>query len=225
MTKQSNGTILVIDDNPLVLSAVTLLLEENHFTPLVYSSASDVINISGKIQFDAVLSDIKMPEISGITLMEKIHCVHPDMPVILMTAYAELNTAIDAIKKGAFDFIIKPFVPEHLTNTIQRAVDHTRFKESELRYKRKLENVVHQKTLDLKNALKHTERMSRELVQRLTKMSEYRDTDTGEHISRIGLYSNKLAEALLMSKNFVDAITLASSMHDLGKSALLIIFC
>ena len=117
---QSNGVVLVIDDNPLVLSAVTLILEDNHFTPLVYSNPAEAIEIARGMRFDAVLSDVKMPGMSGISLIEEIHAVYPDMPVILMTAYAELNTAVDALKNGAFDFIIKPFVPEHLINTIRK---------------------------------------------------------------------------------------------------------
>ena len=65
-----------------------------------------------------------MPNVTGIQFLEKIHSFHPDLPVILMTAYAELDLAIDAIRKGAFDFIMKPFKAEHLAHSIKRAVDY-----------------------------------------------------------------------------------------------------
>jgi putative two-component system response regulator len=143
-----------------------------------------------------------MPEVSGLQLLEKMHSLHPEKPVILMTANAELETAVEAINKGAFDFITKPFIPEHFINTLRKAVEHCRFSEREKSYKKELEYTLQQKTDDLSSALIKMDNMNRDVVARFTKMAEYRDTDTGNHIARIGLYSNK---------------TFASSMHDIGK--------
>jgi putative two-component system response regulator len=217
MTEKSKGTILIIDDNPLVLKSMAVLLEEHGYDYFQFSNASDAIAASKQLAFDVVLSDLKMPSISGMTLLGKIHCLYPEKPVILLTAYAELENAVEAIQKGAFDFIIKPFVPEYLMNTIKRAVEYSRIMEADKKYKKDLEIIVKQRTYDLRKALAQTENMSRDIIQRLTRVAEYRDTDTGDHISRIGLYSNKLAEALGMSSDFVHMITLASSMHDIGK--------
>ncbi len=213
----NNGSILVIDDSPIILDVINSLLHEHNFNSFVYSNAPEAINGSRKIQFDVVLTDIRMPEVSGLELLEKMHSLHPEKPVILMTANAELETAVEAINKGAFDFITKPFIPEHFINTLRKAVEHSRFREREKNYKKELEYTLQQKTQDLSNALSKMDNMNKDVVQRFTKMAEYRDSDTGNHISRIGLYSNKLAEALDMPGDFVQMITFASSMHDIGK--------
>ena len=213
----NNGSILVIDDSPLVLDFINSLLHEHNFNSFVYSNALEAINDSRKIRFDVVLTDIRMPGISGLELLQKMHSLHPEKPVILMTANAELEIAVEAISKGAFDFIIKPFFPGQFINTLRKAVEHSRFREREKNYKKELEYTLQQKTQDLSNALIKMDNMNKDVVQRFTKMAEYRDTDTGNHISRIGLYSNKLAKALNMPGDFVNMITFASSMHDIGK--------
>lgn len=217
MTDKDMGAVLIVDDNPLVLNAVTALLEEDGYKCFVFGSANEAITASGTVPFDVMLTDIKMPSVSGLTLLEKMRHLHPDKPVILMTAFAELDTAVDAIRMGAFDFIVKPFVEEQLINTIKKAAEFARLKEMEINYKKSLEATVQQRTHDLKESLSQTENLSREIIRRLTRTAEYRDPDTRVHISRIGLYSNKLAEALNMPEDFVHAITYASPMHDIGK--------
>jgi putative two-component system response regulator len=220
MDDKDTGTILVVDDNPLVLHAVTVLLEEDGYHCVVFSGADEAIAASRTTPFDVVLTDVKMPSVSGLTLLDKMRHLHPDKPVILMTAYAELDTAVDAVRKGAFDFLIKPFAAEYLINSIKKAVEYTRLKEIEKNYQETLEVTVRQRTQDLKEALLKAENMSREVIRRLTMAAEYRDPDTCVHISRIGLYSNKLAKALNMPEDFVHAITYASPMHDIGKIAI-----
>ena len=161
-----------------------------------------------------------MPEISGIQLLSRIHDIDPEMPVILMTGYAELDMAVTAVKKDAFDFVSKPYEPEYLVGSIKRAIHFRKQRQFENNTKDRLETVVKQKTQDLSEALRQMKYMNTELIQRLIVVSEYRDTDTGSHISRIRLYSNKLAEALDKAPDFVEQLSFASTMHDIGKIAI-----
>jgi putative two-component system response regulator len=217
MNHDSNGSILVVDDNPLVLTSIKVLLEEYGYSTLPCSNANDAINISRELLFDVVLTDIKMPVVSGLTLLQQMKNLYPEKPVIMMTSYAELETAVEAIHKGAFDFITKPFSTEYFINAINKAVEYSKLRDMEKNYKKELEGIVKFRTEELSEALKQTESMSREIIQRFTKMAEFRDTDTGDHISRIGLLSNKLAEAMDMPLDFIHQITLSSPMHDIGK--------
>ncbi len=213
----NNGSILVIDDNSLVLNFVESLLESYNYTSVVCSSADEAIQISESLLFDVVLTDINMPEMSGLEFLKKMRRRYPEKPVILMTAYAELGTAVEAINEGAFDFVIKPFPPEYLINIIKNAVEYVRLKEKEGLYKKELESTIQQRTQALETALRQTRNISSEIIARFTRIAEYRDANTGDHISRIGAYSSKLAEALNMSDDFIHAITFSSSMHDIGK--------
>jgi putative two-component system response regulator len=214
---EAKAHILVVDDEPLVLNSLSGLLREFGYSVTSCKNASDALDNFQKNGVDIVLTDIKMPQISGIELLEKIHRVRGDVPVILMTAYAQMDVAVAAIKHGAFDFIIKPYNPEYLLYSIEKAVKYNTLLQMDKDYRRLLERTVEQRTQELANALTLVRNVSKEMIQRLTSMAEFRDSDTGTHTARIGLYSNKIAEALNMSMDFIDNISFAAQMHDIGK--------
>jgi len=212
-----HSTILVVDDDPYVLESISTLLRAFGFTVNTCDNANSAIQEIQRSAVDVVLTDIKMPGLTGVDLLGMIHKFDPQIPVILMTAYAELDVAVDAIKKGAFDFITKPYNADYLIHTIEKAVKYSGLIQMERDYKKNLEETVRKRTHELSDARIRVKNMTREVLTRLTVVAEYRDTATGAHISRIGLYSNKIAEALSLSSDFVERISFASSMHDLGK--------
>jgi putative two-component system response regulator len=205
--------ILVVDDDQYVLESISALLRECGYSVISCNSGERAIKQFLENKIELVLSDIRMPGVSGIELLDRIRSIDSRMPVILMTGYAELNVAIDAIKRGAFDFVTKPYNPNYIIHTIEKAVKHARLLRLEEEYKHRLEETVKQQTQEIIN-------LSREVIKRLTAVAEFRDTETGAHISRIGLYANKIAEFLSSDIEFMDAITYASSLHDIGKIAI-----
>ena len=216
-THQSRSTVLVVDDDPYVLDSLSLMLREYGYAVAIEKSAAAAVALLERNEVDVVLTDIKMPGMSGIDLLGKIHALDPELPVILMTGYPDLDVAVDGIKRGAFDFISKPYKYESLLHAIEKAVRHRRLIELEKNYKSVLEETVRRKTKDLADALTMVKGMSIELVKRLTAVAEYRDTDTGAHIARMGLYAERLAETLGMPRSFADDVAFASPMHDIGK--------
>ncbi len=210
-------TVLIVDDDSYVLEPLSILLREYGYHVISCGDAESALLSLRRQKVSVVLTDINMPLISGIDLLSRISAIDPDIPVILMTAYAELDIAVDALKKGAFDFLTKPCQTEYLAHSVEKAVRYHRMLQIEKNYKSLLEKTVRERTRELADALMMVKNMSREVAERLTAVAEFRDTDTGGHISRIGFYSNKMAEALNMSPDFVEAMTFASSMHDIGK--------
>jgi cyclic di-GMP phosphodiesterase len=213
-----NGAVIfVIDDDAYLLDSVSRYLAELGFQVFSFTNAKEAMSLLGEIKPGMVLTDIRMPVLTGMDLLDVIHSYNGDVPVILMTAYADLDVAVDAIKRGAFDFITKPFDFGYLVHSIRKALRYYSLLQMERSYKETLEETVAKRTRELTDAVSMVKSMSRELVQRLTAIAEFRDTETGAHISRIGLYANKIAEALDMPVSFVESITFASSMHDIGK--------
>lgn len=156
MEPHRHGTILIADDEPFVLDSVSLLLEKYGYRVVACSNATEAMEKFSEDNFDVVLTDIKMPAVSGIELLEKISSVSPDTPVILMTAFADITTAIDAIKKRAFDFIIKPYHIDQLLNSIEKAMKFNRLLKLEEDYKSlleefnlELETMVSERTMSL----------------------------------------------------------------------------
>jgi putative two-component system response regulator len=217
MSGQDDGTILVVDDDPLVLESTCSLLGGCGFHAIPCGQSGEAMHRLQENAFDVVLSDIKMPGLSGIELLDEIHITSPKTPVVLMTAFAELDLAVSAIKKGAFDFIIKPFNPDLLIHTLKKAVNYRRFVQIEKNYKTMLEDTVRMRTRELADALGMVKNLNKEVVRRLISVAEFRDTETGAHISRMSLFSHYLAAALHTSADFTETMVFASPMHDIGK--------
>ena len=214
---ESKAHILVVDDDPFTLDSTAMLIREFDYQVTCCDRAKAAMERLRSEPIDVVVTDVKMPEITGIELLEQIHIENPELPVILMTAYAELDTAVEAIKMGAADFLIKPFRPLQLAHALKKAVDFLRLREMERNYKKTLEETVKIRTEELSAALARLAEASKEMIQRLIFASEYRDDDTGTHIKRIGLYTRVLAETMNLPPAFIENVAFASIMHDVGK--------
>jgi putative two-component system response regulator len=205
-----NLPVLVVDDDQLSLDTVCAILGEFSYSLIACSNVAEAMDVVRQRPLSVVVTDIRMPGGSGLELIARVHEHDPELPVILTTGYAELDTAVEAIKKGTFDFLIKPFKPLQLVHAVKKAVRYRRLTQMEKNYKLELEETVRQKIQEVREA-------SKETIQRLVKAAEYRDDDTGTHISRIGFYCQRLAATLGLSEAFCEDITFASQMHDVGK--------
>jgi two-component system nitrogen regulation response regulator NtrX len=119
------ANILVIDDEKSIRSTLKDILEHEGFTIELASNGAEAIELFSTNQFDAVLCDIKMPGMDGIEVLEKIQETGKDVPVIMISGHGTIDTAVEAIKKGAFDFIEKPPDLNRLLITIRNAMDKT----------------------------------------------------------------------------------------------------
>jgi putative two-component system response regulator len=209
--------ILVVDDDASVLSLVAILLGKHGYEVTPCGKSTDALALIREETYDLILTDIVMPDINGLTLLEFAHEVKPEVPVVLMTSFPEIDICIEAIKMGAYDFMVKPFKSAYLMHTVDKALQYAQLKSLEREYKTRLERTVRERTRELSDALKMVKNMSKELIERLTIVAEFKNADTGVHISRIGLYANKISEAMNMEAEFTEAIAIASSMHDIGK--------
>jgi putative two-component system response regulator len=213
----TKGLVVVVDDDPYMLESLAMLLGESGFDVRVFATALQALEETPQLPVDVVLTDVNMRGMSGMELLDHIRSRDQETPVIIMTAYAELDMAVEAIKKGAFDFIIKPYNPYHLIHSLEKAVQEKRWRRLEKSYKNDLEETVRLRTRELAEALTMLESMSGEIIERLTAAAELRDEDTGMHIARIGLYAGKLSAALGMPEEFIQTISVAAKMHDIGK--------
>ncbi|MDO8665994.1 MAG: response regulator, partial [Gemmatimonadales bacterium] len=120
----SRPQILVIDDESAILDAVRILLKNEGFDVSVAQGGRAGLEALEKAPPQIILSDVRMPGVSGIDILTAARQKDPDMPVILMTAQAELRTAIQAVNEGAFHYIQKPFGNDDLVAICRRAAEH-----------------------------------------------------------------------------------------------------
>jgi putative two-component system response regulator len=206
-------TALIVDDDQNLLEMLLLHFSSGEYKIVTADNAIDALDCLNEADVDIVLTDIRMPGMDGLDLAEKIHEIYPSMPVLIMTAYAEIEVAVNAIKRGAFDFIMKPLNLDYLAHSLNKAKMYCEMQVLEKNYKLSLESEVEKKTAELRD-------LNREIIHRLTVVAEYRDTDTGMHNLRIGHFAGIVAKELGMSPEFTERIILASSLHDIGKVAI-----
>jgi len=222
MNKKGKKVILVVDDDADVRDSIFLYLNEiKDYSVFAYDGAPAALDKIQKDNIDVVLTDIVMPEISGIELLEKIHQINDHLPVILMTGFADLDVAVAAIKKGAFDFILKPFHPDYLHHSIKKAIQHNNYLKLREDYNRYLENMVMQRTEELEIAKMRSENLSNDIVKRLTTVAEFRDIEAIDHVSRISYYAELLSRELGMPEDFIQTIKISSPLHDIGKIGII----
>lgn len=122
----SRPRVLVVDDEKRIRDGCNMMLTEEGFFVVTAESGDLGLNMLTREHYDIVLLDLMMPGLSGLEVLEQIGASHPDTVIIVITGYATLEHAIEAMKKGAFDFIPKPFSPEELRVVIKKAMDHIR---------------------------------------------------------------------------------------------------
>lgn len=128
--------ILVIEDEEKLRRVVELHLQSSGFDVELAATAEEAMSAFERA--DLVLSDLRLPGISGLEFLERAHAAKPGMPVVLMTAFGSVETAVEAMKKGAADFLVKPFSLDHLTAVVEKALEMQSLREENQRLKEEL---------------------------------------------------------------------------------------
>jgi len=212
----TENTILLVDDEPAVLKSLSMMLSEK-YSVLPCRSAKQALEVFRPEEITVVISDIRMPKMTGIDLAEKIQSMSNEVPVILMTAYAEIDSIVSAVGKHVFDLLIKPFEPSVLMDSVARAVRNRKDAEIEKQLNIMLHTEVVEKSAMLVEANEKMKDLSLEAVQVLSSAAECRDSDTGKHIVRIGHYAHNVSVELGLGDDFISDIPTAGQMHDIGK--------
>ncbi|MCL2877501.1 MAG: DNA-binding response regulator, partial [Acidobacteria bacterium] len=118
--------VLIIDDDPLIRAGCRKVLERHGFACTAAQDGRRALEYVRRASFDAALLDLKMPDLSGMETLKKLRDESPNTAVIIITGYASIDSAVEAVKAGAFDYLPKPFTPEVLTARVRRAVRSVR---------------------------------------------------------------------------------------------------
>ncbi len=121
-----NESIWVVDDDRSIRWVLEQALSQADMNVKTYENAADVLTDLKTTQPDAIISDIRMPGIDGLELLSKIHTSHPELPIIIITAHSDLDSAVSAYQGGAFEYLPKPFDVDDAVNLAQRAVNHNK---------------------------------------------------------------------------------------------------
>ncbi|MBZ5564298.1 MAG: sigma-54 dependent transcriptional regulator [Acidobacteriia bacterium] len=138
---ETKASILIVDDETVVRDSLGKWFEEEGYHVETATSARDALLKLPAERWDLALLDIKMPGMDGLELQRRIHEVDSNIIIIIMTGYASVETAVLALKNGAYDYITKPFDPDDLAHVVRKSLEHRRMKEENLRLRENLEQV------------------------------------------------------------------------------------
>ncbi|MCP3104475.1 sigma-54 dependent transcriptional regulator [Myxococcus sp. K15C18031901] len=132
------GRVLMVEDEREMRAMLEKGLTRRGYTPVALASASDALARLAEEDFDVVLTDLRMPGMDGLALCERIVLNRPDIPVVVVTAFGSLETAVAAIRAGAYDFVTKPIDVDALSLVLERAVQHRALREEVRRLRQQL---------------------------------------------------------------------------------------
>ena len=138
----TNARLLVVDDELIVRDSLHKWFREEGYDVSVADCAQEALSKMGTGRFDLALVDIKMPGVDGVELQKRMHEIDPDMLVIIMTGYASVETAVAALKNGAYDYVSKPFDPDDMAHTVHNALAHKRVEKENERLRETVASVV-----------------------------------------------------------------------------------
>jgi len=135
-------SVLVVDDDAAMREMVVSLLEDEGIRAVAAESADEAIKRLGESDYDVVLSDIRMPGRTGIEMLGGIRELRPNTPVVLMTAFGSIDSAVEAMQAGAFDYVTKPFKRDALLVTLERAFERRALEEENRRLRRAVDQTA-----------------------------------------------------------------------------------
>lgn len=209
--------ILVVDDEEAIREVVSTLLDAQGYACTVRANGRLALDAFRNDTFDLVLSDIVMPEMDGLKLLTELRAEDPDVPVIMVTAMHDISIALEAIRAGAYDYILKPFEKDQLHLSVRRALEHRRLVMDNRTYQNDLEMLVAERTQQLSIALQDLEQSYDYTLEALGGALDAKDAETEGHCQRVTAFTITIARSMGVDKAQLRHIARGAFLHDIGK--------
>jgi cyclic di-GMP phosphodiesterase len=216
----ASARILIVDDEPHVRAMLGATLNRQSYDTVEVSSNAEAFELIDRQHFDLVLTDMVMRDGNGIALLDRLHIDHPHIPVVMVTAIQDISVAIGAMRKGAYDYLMKPFEREQLLATVRRALEHRKELRETENYHQNLEQIVRARTDLLHQAIEDLERSYDITLEALGDALDLKDSETEGHSKRVTAYTIALARAMGIGSDGIKVIARGAFLHDIGKMAI-----
>jgi putative two-component system response regulator len=208
--------LLIVDDEPEVRGVLHDLLCDTYECAEA-PSAEEALARLRDTDFDLVISDITMSGMSGLEMIPHVKAASPDTAIVMISGMQTIESAINALRLGAFDYLMKPFDLRQAEAAVARALEYHDLVVAKRRYENHLEELVEQRTAELDQALDSLEQAYRTTLQALTAALETRDAETHGHSERVVTFSLRLGREYGLTSPQMKALEFGSLLHDIGK--------
>lgn len=209
--------LLIVDDDESVRRIVAAILTDEGYETTTAASATEALEILERHEFALVITDMKMPDHDGLWLLERVRKRHTDVAIIMMTGYGQVDTAVQALRFGASDYLTKPVRVNQLSASVMRALDRRRLEIENRAYQQGLEGAVREKTRELENAYTQINQTYTMTLEALVTALDARECETGNHSQRVVRTTLAIAERMGISGIEREHIARGALLHDIGK--------
>jgi putative two-component system response regulator len=208
--------ILIVDDESEITEILADLFSETYQCSKAGTAEQALMCLQDQ-EFELVISDITMPGMSGLDMIPHVKEISPNTVVVMISGMQTVESAIGALRLGAFDYLMKPFDLRQVEAVVKRALEHHDLIVAKQRYENHLEELVEQRTAELDRALDSLEDAYRSTLRALTAALETRDSETHGHSERVVSYSLRLGREYGLNRDEMKALEFGSLLHDIGK--------
>lgn len=209
--------ILIVDDDVSVRGVLTVLLGEEGYLCTSAASADEALDAARRTEYPLVISDVRMPGRDGLWLLDRLRDSHPDTAIVMLTGYGDTEAAVECLRNGAADYLLKPPKVTDLVRAIERALGRRRLELARQKYRRSLENRVREKTAELSRALRDLESTYAQTLWSLVAALDAREHETGDHSQRVVRWSLAIARRLGLPEADLPDLGRGALLHDIGK--------
>ena len=209
--------VLAVDDEPAACKLLSLILAPPAFHCSTASNGEEALAYLNREDFDAVISDLHMPGINGLELLAEVHQLHPHIAFLVVTGVDEVDVAVQAMRTGAYDYLVKPLRECAVIASLESALHKRKLELQVEEYRLHLEEMVEQRTGQLQEALKQIEHSYEDTLQALGAAIDLRDNETAGHSQRVCRYSLEIARAMGWSDKQLQSLARGAYLHDIGK--------
>jgi putative nucleotidyltransferase with HDIG domain len=218
----NDNHILVVEDEDALREIVCCMLEDRGYQTTAAPLAPKALEYlaADPEKHQLILSDIIMPEMNGLQFLERVRQLYPDLPVLMLSALQDVRIAMEAIRAGAYDYVVKPFERDQLFLAVDRALERRRLILENRRYQSHLEEMVRQRTEALESALRELERSYDFTLEALGNALDLKDSETQGHSKRVTAFTVAIARAMGVGPEELKTIARGAYLHDIGKMAV-----
>jgi putative nucleotidyltransferase with HDIG domain len=216
--------ILVVDDEPAIRDLLTEGLKESGYDCAAAANGFEALDCLDRKRFSLVLSDIDMPTMDGVKLLQAVREGHPDIEVVMITGVVDVEVALRAMRMGANDYLTKPFNLEEVRLTVEKALEKRRLVLENREYQKNLESKVAERTVELVLKRREIEELYEKLqvsyettLEALAAALDTRDTETQGHSVRVSEYTVVIARRMGVADPELTEIRRGALLHDVGK--------
>jgi putative nucleotidyltransferase with HDIG domain len=214
ITEEKKLKILVVDDEKFIRQSISAFFDDFDYIVYEAENGKKELEVFRKEKPDVILSDLRMPEVDGLELLATVKKESSNTPIIVISGTGDLHDAVQALKLGAWDYIMKPIYDlEVLEHAVKRVLERTKLLEENLHYQEHLEYMVQERTEKLQKALDGT-------LQVIISSVELRDPYTAGHQKKVAELARAIAIEMEIEEKTISGLYRAGLIHDVGKLSI-----